>query len=85
MLHYIENHTLYYWTENLKIVKEIEKFSLPKETLERNDLIKKYVLLRIKQAKLIKQRIKTDSEKIDKKIIEINQEIDNMVETIVNL
>ncbi|MFN7043965.1 MAG: rhomboid family intramembrane serine protease [Flavobacterium sp.] len=85
MLNYIDNHTLYYWTENLKIVKEIEKFSLPKETLERNDLIKKYVLLRIKQAKLIKQRIKTDSEKIDKKIIEINQEIDNMVETIVNL
>lgn len=85
MLNYIDNHTLYYWTENLKIVKEIEKFSLPKETLERNDLIKKYVLLRLRQARLIKDKIKTDSEKIDKKIIEINQEIDNMVETIVNL
>lgn len=85
MLNYIDNHTLYYWTENLKIVREIEKFSIPKETLERNEMVKKYVLLRIKQTKLIKERIKTDSEKIDKKIIEINQEIDNMVETIVNL
>lgn len=85
MLNYIDNHTMYYWTENLKIVREIEKFSIPKETLERNEMVKKYVLLRIKQTKLIKERIKTDSEKIDKKIIEINQEIDNMVETIVNL
>ena len=84
MLHYIENHTLYYWTENLKIVKEIEKFSIPKETLERNEMIKKYVLLRLKQTKLIREKIKSESDKFDKSIIETNQEIDNIIESIVN-
>lgn len=85
MLNYIENHTLYYWTENLKIVNEVEKYSIPKELLEKNSLIKKYVLLRIKQTKLFKEKINSDSDKFDKKIIEINQEIENMIETIVNL
>jgi rhomboid protease GluP len=84
MLHYIENHTLYYWTENLKIVKEIEKFSIPKETLERNEMIKKYVLLRLKQTKLIREKIKSESDKFDKSIIETNQEIENIIESIVN-
>ena len=85
MINYIENHTLYYWTENLKIVNEVEKYSLPKEILEKNALLKKYVLLRIKQTKLIREKIKFDSDKFDKRIIEIRQEIDNIVETIVNL
>lgn len=85
MINYIENHTLYYWTENLKIVNEIEKFSIPKEALEKNATVKKYVLLRIKQTKLFREKIKSDSDKFDKRIIEINQEIENLIETIVNL
>lgn len=85
MLNYIDNHTLYYWDKNLKIVKEVEKYSIPEEALERNALVKEYVLLRIKQTKLIREKIKTESDKFDKKLIETNQEIDNIVQTIVNL
>lgn len=85
MLNYIDNHTLYYWDKNLKIVKEVEKYSIPEEALEKNALVKEYVLLRIKQTKLIREKIKTESDKFDKKLIETNQEIDNIVQTIVNL
>lgn len=83
-LKHIKNHTLYYWNENLKIVNEIEKYSLPEEALKRNALLKNYVLLRIKQSNLISQKIETESDKFDKKIVEVTQEIDNIVYTITN-
>lgn len=84
MLKYIENHTLYYWNENLKIVTEIEKYSIPEDALKRNLLLKKYVQLRIKQSKLISQKIQSDSEKFDQKLIEVNQEINNIIFSISN-
>ena len=47
-------------------------------------MIKKYVLLRLKQTKLIREKIKSESDKFDKSIIETNQEIENIIESIVN-
>jgi rhomboid protease GluP len=85
ILHYIDNHTLYYWKKNLKIVNEIEKFSLPEEVLKKNEILKKYVLLRIQQTQLIKQKIETKSDKFNKKLIETNQEIENIIDVLVNL
>jgi rhomboid protease GluP len=84
MLNYIENHTMYYWNENLKIVNEIENYSIPKDALKKNILLKQYVLLRIKQTGLIRQKIESESDKFDQKLIEVNQEINNIIFTVTN-
>ena len=84
MLNYIENHTMYYWNENLKIVNEIENYSIPKDALKKNVLLKQYVLLRIKQTGLIRQKIESESDKFDQKLIEVNQEINNIIFTVTN-
>jgi rhomboid protease GluP len=76
-LNFANDRTMWYWKENLKIVKEIEKYSLPKNMLDYNQIVKKYTKLRIKQTEIIYKRVKLDDEKLDRNILEVNQEIEN--------
>ena len=78
-LNQIKERSLYYWKENLRIIREIEKYSLPKEILDRNAIIKKYTILRIKQNDLIYNSINLETEKYKKELIEVQQEIDNII------
>lgn len=75
----IRERSLYHWQANLKIVREIEKYSLPKEILDRNKKIKQYVILRIKQNDILYNTINMETDKYKKDMIEIQQEIDNIV------
>lgn len=84
-LNYVKERSLYYWEQNLKIVNEIEKYSLPEEILKKNKEVKIYTKLRIKQLKVLYNKILTESDKYDKQLIEINQEIDFQVSKIINL
>lgn len=78
-LNQIKERSLYYWKENLKIIREIEKYSLPQDILDRNAIIKKYIILRIKQNDLIYNSINLETEKYKKELIEVQQEIDNII------
>ncbi len=81
-LNQIKERSLYYWKENLKIIREIEKYSLPQHILDRNAIIKKYIFLRIKQNDLIYNSINLETEKYKKELIEVQQELDNIVITL---
>lgn len=76
---------IYYWNLNLKTVYEIQHYSLPNEVLERNNLLIKYCKLRIKSYQLIFKKVKAGKEetKYDKELIEINQEIEYLVNSII--
>lgn len=82
---FIKDRCGYYWKENLKIVKEIEKYSLPEEILDRNKEIKKYTLLRMKQLNLVYKKVYEESVLYDKEILELNQEIEFQISKILNL
>ena len=74
---------IYYWNLNLKNVYEIQHYSLPKEVLERNDILIKYCKLRIKSYQLIFNKVKEENTKYDKELIEITQEIEHLISTII--
>ena len=76
-LEFINDRTMWYWEENLKITKEIEKYSLPKQILDKNKIAKNYIELRIKQAKLMYKMVETNDKKYNKDFLEIDQEIKN--------
>lgn len=76
-LEFINDRTMWYWEENLKITKEIENYSLPKQILENNKIAKNYTQLRIKQTKLMYKMIETNDKKYNKDFLEIDQEIKN--------
>lgn len=81
-LNQIKERSLYYWKENLTIIREIEKYSLPQDILDRNGIIKKYIILRIKQNDLIYNSINLETEKYKKELIEVQQEIDNIINSL---
>ena len=78
-LYQLKDRSLYFWKENLNIVREIEKYSLPKEILDRNNMIKKYVILRIKQNDMLYNTLNLETDRYQKDLIEIGQEIDNII------
>lgn len=78
-LYQIKDRSLYFWKENLEIVRKIEKYSLPKEILDHNKLVKKYVILRIKQNDMFYNTINLETERYKKDLIEVQQEIDNIL------
>lgn len=75
----IKERSLYHWQENLKIVREIEKYSLPKEILDRNLIIKKYIILRIKQNDMLYNTVNLETDRYKKDLVEVQQEIDNII------
>lgn len=82
---FIKDRSGYYWNKNLKIVIEIESYSLPEEILIKNQELKKYTKLRIKQLNLLYNKVLHETDDFDQKIIEINQEIEFQISKIINL
>lgn len=78
-LYQLREKSLFHWQDNLKIVREIKQYSLPKEVLDKNNLLEKYTILRIKQNDLIYNSINLDTDKYNKEILENQQEIDNIL------
>ena len=74
---------IYYWNLNLKTLYEIQHYSLPKEVLERNDVLIKYCKLRIKSYQLLFSKIKEENTIYDKELIEITQEIEHLISILI--
>lgn len=68
---------IFYWNENLKLLKEVEKMSLPDPLIEKNKYLIKYCNLRIKAYELMYRALDENTDKYDPDIELYNIKIHN--------
>lgn len=71
---------LYYWNENIKLIKGLEKLNLPEPLHERNRKLLLYCDLRIKIFNLIYRGLVEDTEKYLPQIEAYNKQIESIIE-----
>jgi len=69
----------YYWNENIKLLKELEKLDIPEPLHERNKKLLKYCNLRIKSYELIYKTIAEDTQKYRIEMEDYNRKIENII------
>lgn len=79
LLYMIESRGIYYWEENLKLLKEVDLMYLPKETHEQNRLLTKYCQQRIKLYNLVYKKFKYNSAEYNDEIDSANSQIANLL------
>ncbi len=80
LLYDIKDRGIYYWTENINLINEVDKLNLPSEIHQRNSKIKLYCELRIKSFELIYKAV---AENTDKYKVQI-QNYDVQIQSIMN-
>ena len=75
----IDNRGLYYWEENVKLLQNLKKISLPENIEARNEILEKYCNLRIKCYQLMSLGVKEETDKYLPELNKINSEIESMV------
>jgi rhomboid protease GluP len=80
LLYNIKDRGIYYWNENINLINEVDKLSLPEEIHRRNSRIKTYCELRIKSFELLYKAV---SENTDKYKVEI-QNYDRQIQSLIN-
>jgi rhomboid protease GluP len=84
MLYEIKNRGIYYWNENIKMLKEIEKLKLPSQLIEKNQKMLLYCQLRIKSLELSYKAIEENSPMYQTQIKDYNKQIENIVNDLTN-
>jgi len=79
MLYEINERGIYYWEENLGVLKNLERISLPENIEVRNKQLEKYCNLRIECYRLMSKGISEETEKYGPEIEKINKEIEDLV------
>jgi rhomboid protease GluP len=79
MLYEIKNRGIYYWNENITMLKEIEKLKLPSQLIEKNQKLLLYCQLRIKSLELSYKAIDENSPMYQTQINDYNTQIENIV------
>ncbi|TPG41786.1 hypothetical protein [Flavobacterium pectinovorum] len=74
-LYLIKDRGIYYWNENITLIKELDKLYLPKESHEQNEKLIEYCKLRISLYELAYQKILENSSAYDEKMLELNFKI----------
>jgi rhomboid protease GluP len=82
ILYDINERGIYYWEENVNLLNDLEKISLPDPIVERNKQLKKYCNLRIDSYRLISKGVTEDTDKYQPELEKINEEIDDLVKTL---
>ena len=72
----IKNRGLYYWNENINLLKEVETYDLPPAIHERNKKLIKYCELRVKSYEVLYKAIKENSEQYKSEIEDYNKQIE---------
>ena len=78
-LYEINERGVYYWEENLKVLNNLEKVSLPEEIEARNKELKRYCNLRIECYLLMGKAISEETVKYQPEIERINKEIQYLI------
>ncbi len=84
MLYEIRNRGIYYWNENIALLKEIEKLKLPAPLIEKNQKLLLYCQLRVKSLELSYKAIEEDSPMYQTQINDYNAQIENIVKDLTN-
>jgi rhomboid protease GluP len=84
MLYEIKNRGIYYWNENIMMLKEIEKLKLPSPIIERNQKLLQYCQLRIKSLELSYKAIEENSPMYQTLINNYNTQIQIIVNDLTN-
>lgn len=79
LLYNIKERGIYYWTENINVVNEIDKLNLPEEIHLRNAKVKTYCELRIKSFDLLYKAISENTDKYKVEIQNYEHQIDLLV------
>ncbi len=75
LLYMIESRGIYYWEENIKLMKKADLLYLPQETHQQIKLLIKYCQLRIKLYRTAYLKIKYNSNAYDKELANLNNQI----------
>lgn len=80
LLYEIKDRGIYYWNENVKILNELEKLSIPQQVHERNMVLLNYCELRLKSFQLLYNAANTgDLHKNDAQVSAYNRQIEALL------
>ncbi|SDD27721.1 rhomboid protease GluP [Mucilaginibacter pineti] len=80
LLDEIKNRGIYYWNEDLELVKKDEKLKIPKPLLAQTGKLKEYCNLRLKCYQLIYKAIDEDTDKYKEQIETYNKQIQSIID-----
>lgn len=84
ILYAIKDRGIYYWEENLKLLNELKDLDLPTDYHERNEKLKEYCKLRIKNYELLYKTIAGNTNKHEAEIMATNQKIEALINELSN-
>ena len=82
LLYEIKNRGIYYWKENIKLLRETDKLNLPSQLHERNRKLIHYCELRIKSYKFIYKFVNENSHWYHDSILFYNKEIETFLDSL---
>jgi rhomboid protease GluP len=74
-LYMIKDRGIYYWEENIKLIKELDKMYLPKKIHTNNENLIEYCRLRTELYELAYNKLNENTDKYNLKIDELNRKI----------
>lgn len=80
LLHEIKDRGIYYWNENIKLLKSFNDMNLPSALKERNQLLKEYCELRIKSYELMYKGIAENTSQYKEQIESYDKQIELKIE-----
>jgi len=75
LLYGLKDRGIYYWKENLAILDNVDKLSLPEVLYEKDELLRQYCNLRIKSYELLYQGLEENTDKYDTLVEDYNKQI----------
>jgi rhomboid protease GluP len=79
ILYMIKDRGIYYWEENIALVKNLERLSLPETLHDQNKNLIKYCELRIKSFNLSYKKINENNTDYDNDIDDLNSQIEDLI------
>jgi rhomboid protease GluP len=75
----IKERGLYYWNENLSLLKSFDNAELPEALKRRNEKLKEYCKVRIKSYETIYKSVEEETDQYQKEIQEYNEQIEQLI------
>ena len=82
ILYYIKDRGIYYWNEDIKIVKDVQQLDLPPNVQEKNKKLLTYCNLRIKMYDLMYDQLSNDNNAHENEINEYRVQIEEILNTL---
>lgn len=79
ILYMIKERGIYYWEQNIIVLNNLERLSLPESLHDQNKILIKYCNLRIKSYGLFYKKINENNNEYDEDIDDLNQQINDLI------